>query len=405
MQKPRFQLKNKEGHFLLTCYKHCTLKVAIVLNTSWNIYNFRMNFVKSLLEQGHEVHTVAPHDEYTQKLIEVGCSHHTVYMDSRGANVLKDLALVAELGSIYSKIKPDVILHYTIKPNVYGTLAAAILRIPVINNVCGLGTVFLKGGLVSWIAKFLYKISFRFPKKVFFQNPADLQLFLDKKLVTADRVALLPGSGIDLSAFTPKPFSRNRVFTFLMISRLIVDKGIHEYIEAIRHLKAKGIDARFQLLGAKDPEHKRGIALSTIDEWIDEGLVEYLGKTDDVRPYIHAADCVVLPSYREGSPRSLMEAACLSKPIVATDVPGCNQVVKHRLNGLLCKAQDAEDLAITLFTMMGMSDAALQLMGECGRYKMEKEFSDEIIAEEYLQAMHEINAAKVKVKFAYSQSS
>lgn len=386
---------------MLSCCKHITLKVAIVLNTSWNIYNFRMNFVKSLLTQGHEVHTVAPHDEYTQKLVGAGCIHHTVYMDSRGANILKDLALVAELSSIYSKIKPDVILHYTIKPNVYGTLAAAILGIPVINNVCGLGTVFLKGGLVSWIAKLLYKVSFRFPKKVFFQNPNDLQLFLDKKLVPADRVALLPGSGINLNAFTPLPFKRNRVFTFLMISRLIIDKGVLEFIEAIRMLKAKGIDARFQLLGAKDPEHKRGIALATIDEWMEEGIVEYLGKTDDVRPYIHAADCVVLPSYREGSPRSLMEAACLSKPIVATDVPGCNQVVKHRFNGLLCKAQDPEELALTLFTMLSMSDSALQLMGECGRHKMENEFSDEIITKEYLQAMHEINAAKVKVKFAY----
>lgn len=360
-----------------------------------------MNFVKSLLKQGHEVHTVAPHDDYTTKLIEAGCVHHTVFMDSRGANILKDLALVAELAGIYSKIKPDVILHYTIKPNVYGTMAAAILRIPVINNVCGLGTVFLKGGLVSLIAKLLYKISFRFPKKVFFQNPNDLQLFLDKKLVAADRVALLPGSGINLNDFTPMPFKRNRVFTFLMISRLIIDKGVLEFIEAIRMLKAKGIDARFQLLGAKDPDHKRGIPLATIDEWIEEGVVEYLGKTDDVKPYIHAADCVVLPSYREGSPRSLMEAACLSKPIVATDVPGCNQVVKHRFNGLLCKAQDAEDLALTLFAMMGMSDATLQLMGECGRQKMEKEFSDEIITEEYLQAMHEIDASKVKMKFAY----
>lgn len=405
MQKLRFQGKNKEGHFLISVYKYYTLRVAIVLNTSWNIYNFRMNFVKSLLERGHEVHTVAPHDEYTQRLTEAGCIHHTVYMDSRGANVIKDLALVAELGNIYSKIKPDIVLHYTIKPNVYGTLAAAILRIPAINNVCGLGTVFLKGGLVSWVAKLLYKISFRFPKKVFFQNPNDLQLFLDKKLVAADRVALLPGSGIDLSIFTPMPFKRNRVFTFLMISRLIIDKGVLEFIEAIRMLRAKGIDARFQLLGAKDPEHKRGIALTTIDEWIEEGIIEYLGKTDDVRPYIHAADCVVLPSYREGSPRSLMEAACLSKPIVATDVPGCSQVVKHRFNGLLCKAQDAEDLAITLFTMMSMSDSELQLMGECGRHKMEKEFNDQIILDEYLQVMHEVDASKVKMKFAYSQSS
>ena len=381
--------------------KHQKVKVAIVLNTSWNIYNFRMNFVKSLLAQGHEVHTVAPSDEYTSKLIEAGCTHHPIYMDSRGANIIKDLALVVELASVYSKIKPDVILHFTIKPNVYGTLAAAILRIPVINNVCGLGTVFLKGGLVSLTAKLLYKVSFRFAQKVFFQNPHDLQLFLDKKLVRVNQVDLLPGSGIDLKAFKPKLFKRHRPFTFLMISRLILDKGIVEYIEAIRILKAKGIKARFQLLGAKDPKHKRGIQLSTIDEWLEEGVVEYLGKTDDVQSHIHQADCVVLPSYREGSPRSLMEAACLSKPIIATDVPGCNQVVKHRFNGLLCKVQDAEDLAATMFTMMGMTDASLQHMGECGRHKMEQEFSDTLITESYLQVMNSIAASQVTMKFSY----
>ncbi|MCC6837812.1 MAG: glycosyltransferase, partial [Bacteroidia bacterium] len=159
------------------------MRVAIVLNTSWNIYNFRMNLIRSLQAAGHEIHTVAPVDEFTPKLIEAGCTHHALKMDSRGANPIKDLALIFELYATYKRIKPDVILHYTIKPNVYGALAAALLKIPVVNNVCGLGTVFLKDDLVSRFAMFLYKISFRFPKKVFFQNPDDLNLFLDKKLV------------------------------------------------------------------------------------------------------------------------------------------------------------------------------------------------------------------------------
>src|SRR5687768_551248 len=182
------------------------MKIAVVLNTSWNIYNFRMNFIKELLSQGHEVHTVAPADEYTRHLTEAGCIHHRIKMDSRGANPVKDSALILELFSIYRRVKPDVILHYTIKPNVYGTIAAALLGIPVINNVCGLGTVFLKDNLVSAIAIFLYKISFRFATKVFFQNPEDQKLFVDKKLVPANAVDILPGSGIDLSRFKPVSF-------------------------------------------------------------------------------------------------------------------------------------------------------------------------------------------------------
>src|SRR5882762_10393955 len=199
------------------------MKIAIVLNTSWNIYNFRMNVVRSLQEQGHEVHTVAPIDDYTRSLREAGCVHHPVKMDSRGANPIKDAALIVELWSIYRKMRPDVILHYTIKPNVYGSLAAGMLGIPTINNVCGLGTVFLKNNLVSAVAIFLYRVSFRFASKVFFQNPDDLALFLNKKLVDKSKTDLIPGSGIDLLRFQPMEFKRNKSFTFLLVSRLITD--------------------------------------------------------------------------------------------------------------------------------------------------------------------------------------
>jgi glycosyltransferase involved in cell wall biosynthesis len=233
-----------------------------------------MNFIASLQSQGHEVHTVAPVDDFTHFLTAAGCIHHPLRMDSRGANPVKDTALIIELWSIYRKMRPDIILHYTIKPNVYGSLAAGILGIPVINNVCGLGTVFLKDNLVSAIAISLYRISFRFASKVFFQNPEDLSLFLDKKLVTPEKTDLVPGSGIDLNKFQPVAFKRNSSFTFLLISRLITDKGILEYIKAVEQLQAQGINARFQILGAKDPSHKRGIELKTIDAWIRNGTIE-----------------------------------------------------------------------------------------------------------------------------------
>lgn len=363
------------------------MKIAIVLNTSWNIYNFRMNFVKSLQEQGHEVHTIAPHDPYTRRLIEAGCIHHNVKMDSRGANPVKDFFLILEFLSIYRKVRPDVILHYTIKPNIYGTLAAAMLKIPTINNVCGLGTVFLKKGIVSSIALALYKWSFRYPKKVFFQNSDDHKLFVERELVSAEIADLLPGSGVDLEKFYSVPYQKNKQFTFLLISRLITDKGVLEFIEAVRKLRSGGLDARFQILGAKDPEHKRGIQLKTIDEWISAGLIEYLGTTDDVRQYIHKADCVVLPSYREGAPRTLLEAASSSKPIVATDVPGCHHVVVHNYNGLLCKLKDANDLAEKMKTMAHLDEPRLKEMGENGRKKVEQEYSEAIVIDKYLTAI------------------
>ncbi|HMV09772.1 MAG TPA: glycosyltransferase family 4 protein [Cyclobacteriaceae bacterium] len=363
------------------------MKVAIVLNTSWNIYNFRMNLVRSLQAGGHEVHTVAPNDEYTHHLTEAGCIHHPVRMDSRGANPVKDLALIFELHSIYKKIRPDVILHYTIKPNVYGSLAASFLKIPVVNNVCGLGTVFLKNDLLSAIAMFLYRVSFKFPRKVFFQNPDDLNLFINKKLVPSATVDLLPGSGIDLTKFHPVSFKRNEKFTFLLISRLITDKGILEYIEAVKKLRAEGLDARFQVLGAIDPEHKRGIKREIIQEWINAGIIEYLGTTKDVRHFIELADCVVLPSYREGTPRTLLEAASSSKPIVATNVPGCTQVVEDKINGLLCNLKDSDDLAAKMRAMANFDDDTLKAMGVNGRKKMEAEYDESIVIDKYLHTL------------------
>jgi glycosyltransferase involved in cell wall biosynthesis len=352
-----------------------------------------MNFVKKLLAQGYEVHTIAPHDNYAQYLEEIGCKHHDVKMDSRGANPIKDIALIIELWSIYRKVKPDIVLHYTIKPNVYGTFAASILKIPTINNVCGLGTVFLKKNVVSAFAIFLYKIAFRFPKKVFFQNPDDLALFLNNDLVPAKSADLLPGSGIDLNKFQPAQFKRNESFTFLLISRLITDKGILEYIEAVKKLKSKGVVARFQLLGGKDPEHKRGIQLPVIDEWIKSNTIEYLGTTDDVRQFINAADCIVLPSYREGTPRTLLEAASSSKPIVATDVPGCHHVVENNYNGLLCKIKNADDLASKMEQMIAFDDATLKKFGENGRRKIEFEFDEELVIAKYLNEIASLKAA------------
>jgi len=372
------------------------MKVALVLNTSWNLYNFRLNLIKSLQANGHEVHTIAPTDSHTPFLLEQGCHHHKLRMDSRGANPIKDIALIFELYSIYRRVKPDIILHYTIKPNVYGTLAAAILRIPVVNNVCGLGTVFLKKDMISRVAKVLYRLSFRFARKVFFQNPDDRDLFIGEKLVPENAVDLLPGSGIDLKKFTPLPFTRNTEFTFLLISRLITDKGILEYVEAVKKLKSEGVHARFQVLGAVDEEHKRGIERSVINSWIKAGTIEYLGTTEDVRPFIHRADCVVLPSYREGTPRVLLEAASSAKPIIATNVPGCNHVVEDQLNGLLCNLKDANDLAEKMKTMALLNDDRLKSFGINGRHKMETQFDENQVITKYLQTLNEVESEQLR---------
>jgi glycosyltransferase involved in cell wall biosynthesis len=365
------------------------MKVAIVLNTSWNIYNFRKGLIDSLLTEGHEIHCIAPKDNFSEKLVELGCKYHIVRMDSRGANPIKDLALTLELLSIYKRIQPDVIFHYTIKPNIYGTIAARLLRIPTVNNVCGLGTVFLKEGLVSRIAMFLYRFAFRFPKKIFFQNYDDQDLFISRSLVAKEITDVLPGSGINLSHFKPLQVTieKEKRFTFLMISRLIYDKGVVEYIDAIKELRKRNVLCNFQILGAKDPKHKRGIDPKLIDAWVEEGLVDYLGTTEDVRNLLSHADCVVLPSYREGTPRTLLEAASLAKPLIATNVPGCRNVVKHNFNGFLCELRSGKDLADKMEDMYKLAEEKRRSFGANSRRLVENEFDEQIVIDKYIQLL------------------
>jgi glycosyltransferase involved in cell wall biosynthesis len=367
------------------------MKIAIVLNTSWNVYNFRLGLINALREDGNEIFVIAPPDQYSNRLVDMGFKFFPVRMDSRGVNPMKDFRLILELYKLYKKVGPDIILHYTVKPNIYGTLAAKAAGIPMINNVCGLGTVFLKKGLVSVVAKTLYRFAFRYPHKVFFQNHDDFQLFVREKLIKSRIADTVPGSGIDLKKFQPDEYSDSTAsFTFLVISRLIYDKGIIEYIDAIRKLNALGINARFQILGAKDPVHKRGIPVEIVDSWIQEGLVEYLGTTDDVKSKVALADCVVLPSYREGLPRTLLEAASMGKPIITTNTAGCKHVVDDQENGFLCEVKSADDLAEKMLKMLQLSPEDRKLMGEKGRNKVLQQFDENIVINKYQEAIKKL---------------
>jgi glycosyltransferase involved in cell wall biosynthesis len=370
------------------------MKIAIVINTSWNIYNFRMGLINALLQEGMEVYAIAPEDSYSHILRETKCKFEPISIDNTGTNPFNDCTLIYELYKIYKRIKPDIILHFTIKPNIYGTMAAKFLNIPIINNVSGLGTIFLNKSYATNIALFMYKLAFQYPNWVFFQNSFDRQVFIDLRLVNNRISEVLPGSGIDIDYFRPAISTRNEKFTFLIISRLIKEKGVIEYIEAARILRSRGIKAVFQVLGAKEVSHSRGIPLETIDEWIEEGIIEYLGVTNDVRMFINNADCIVLPSYREGTPRTLLEAASLAKPIVTTNVPGCNNVVEHGFNGYLCQMKDADDLALKMFKIMNLSIAERLAMGENSRMKIVEKFDERIVIKKYLNAIYRIKFGK-----------
>ncbi|WP_422360688.1 glycosyltransferase family 4 protein [Reichenbachiella sp.] len=366
------------------------MRIAITINTSWNIYNFRLGLIRAFINQGHDVVAIAPYDEYSNKLEEVGCEYVPITMDNTGSNPFKDFALLRQLKKVYQHVMPDVILHYTVKPNIYGTLAAHSLNIPVINNVSGLGTVFLSKSVASFAAKKLYKRAFKNAQVVFFQNSDDREVFISEIDLPNLSSDLLPGSGINLSQFQPNPIPSQEHKTFLMISRVIIDKGVIEFIEAAKLVKKKYPHTSFQLLGKLDTNHVRGIPYETISDAADSAVLEYLGETDDVRPFIQNAHCVVLPSYREGTPRTLLEAAALGKPIVTTDVPGCREVVENGENGYLCEVKSSSDLSKKMITICEKSDNDLQIMGDKSRMLAESKFDEQIVISQYLKHLSNI---------------
>jgi glycosyltransferase involved in cell wall biosynthesis len=364
------------------------MKIAIVINTSWNIYNFRMGLIQKLQEEGHEVVCIAPKDNYSEKLMHAGCSFVAVSIQNKGTNPVKDFFLMLKYLFIFFKLKPDYILQFTAKPNIYGTIAARILRIPTINNVSGLGTIFLHQNLVSKIAKSLYRFAFQFPKRVFFQNNDDLDLFVKNKLVSKNITDVLPGSGVNLSKYIPLDYQRNETFVFIFIARLLYDKGLVEYVEAIKILRKEHVDAKFQVLGFTDFESKLGVPKNLLDAWISEGYIDYLGHTSEVIPYINAADCIVLPSYREGTPKTLIEALALAKPIVTTNVPGCKETVIDGENGLLCAVKNAQDLADKMYDMFNKENTELRRMGKNGRKMAEIKYDEKIVIKKYLDIIN-----------------
>ena len=370
-----------------------SLKIAVSSNCAWSIVNFRAGLIRTLLAKGYEVVAIAPRDAHAERLVEMGCRFIPIAMDNKGTNPIVDAALFSRYLAILRRERPYAFLGYTIKPNIYGSLAAQACGIPVINNITGLGTAFIRENWLTSIVKSLYRTALARSQVVFFLNEDDRSLFVQQKLVTAGRTGLLPGEGIDLQYFMPfaSKAANDPKVSFLLIARLLYDKGVGEYVEAARMLKSRRLGIVCRLLGFLDAENRTAVSRNDVESWVREGFVEYLGAADDVRPHIAATDCVVLPSYREGTPRTLLEAAAMGKPVVATDVPGCREVVEHARTGLLCQVRDAHDLSEKMHMIAEMAPLERQTMGAAGRAKMAREFDERLVIKAYFRALAEIS--------------
>lgn len=370
--------------------------MVITSNTSWYLYNFRKNTILSLIENGYHVIGVAPKDEYSEKIEQLGATFIHVNIDQGGTNPVKDFKTFIDFYKIYSKIKPDVVLNFTPKNNIYSTIAAKLCKAKAINNIAGLGMVFINESFTAKLARFLYKVSQRKADKIFFQNEDDRTLFLDNKLADVSITDRLPGSGVDLSRFTLQPANDDGIVRFLLIARMLYDKGIGHYVESARALKAKYDDGvEFQLLGFVGVNNPSAVTEDEMQAWVDDGIVNYLGVSDCVEQDIAKVDCMVLPSfYREGVPKSLLEAGAMGKPIVTTDNVGCRETVDDGVNGYLCELRSTESLTEKLELIISKTHEERLEMGRQSRLKIEREFDEKIVIQKYLDAIEEVLAKK-----------
>lgn len=350
----------------------------------------RANLGFAFQKAGYDVVFVCPYDKYSENIKE-----HFGYVDieinSKGTNPIEDIKTIYRYYKIYKEVKPDIVLQYTIKPNIYGTIAASMLSIPTINNIAGLGTLFIKHNFVTRIAKWLYKVSQKRATKIFFQNQDDFKMFVEEGLVEKDKCDVLPGSGVDIEKFKPVVKEDDGVFRFLLISRMLWAKGIQEFVDAAKIIKQKYSNVDFQLLGHLDMQSPTAISKEQMDIWVKDNYVNYLGSSDDVRVEIAQADCIVLPSfYREGTPRILLESASMEKPIITTDNVGCKDVVNDSINGYLCKVKNSKDLANKMEKMLKLTNEQRNIMGKAGRKKIVKEFDEKIVINKYLKAIEGI---------------
>ena len=337
---------------------------------------------------------IAPQDSAADaRMRGLGVERVPIEIDRAGLNPFADFRLFLRYRSLLKRLRPAAYLGYTIKPNIYGSLAAASLGIPALPNVSGLGTAFIQGGGLRALVARLYRIGFARAPVVFFQNEDDRDLFVARRIVRPAQARVLPGSGVDLEHFAPAPLLEGSP-VFLFIGRLLRDKGVGEFVEAARSIRREYPHARFQLLGGLDEGNRTGIRQPELDSWVAERILEHLGTTDDVRPFIAAASAVVLPSYREGLPRSLLEAAAMARPLIASDVPGCRDVIEDGVNGFLCNVRDAAALADAMRRLASLPRTRQLAMGKAGRRRVQERFSEALVVRAYLDVLSDLKPAK-----------
>ena len=363
------------------------MKILLFANTDWYLFNFRLSLAQALRAAGHTIVLVSPPGKYIGNLQAAGFRWIEFPLSRRGTNPLFEIKTIARLRQLYRQEKPNIVHHFTIKCVLYGSLAARLAGVKgIINAITGLGYVFIgsnqQANRLLFMVKGLYWLALR-NTRVIFQNEDDRALFQEMGLVNPAQCNLIAGSGVDTQRFKPTPEPEG-IPLIVLPARLLWDKGVGEFVEAARLLRSQGIPARFVLVGDTDPDNPAGVPDQQLHDWQTEGVVECWGWQENMSLVYECANIVCLPSYREGLPRTLVEAAACGRSLVAADVPGCREIVHNAENGLLVPVRDVQALAAAVKTLV-LIPGMRQEMGIRGRAMVEKSFSVEKVVSETLQ--------------------
>lgn len=366
--------------------------VFLTSNTSWYLYNFRASTIQALREQGNRVICLSPPDDFSRRLVdELGAEHIALPLDGKGTGAVQELRSLRFIWMVMRRYRPDFVFNFTVKMNIYCGLVCALQKIPFANNISGLGTAFIHDSWLFRRVRQVYGLVNRRAQRLFFQNEEDFSVFRNAGLLGSVPVTLLPGSGVNLKRFAFSPLPQGKPVTFLMIARLLGDKGVREYAQAAALLQARHIPARCVLLGQLGVSNRTAITRDEVQQWQHNGVLDYQGETNDVRPFIRHAHALVLPSYREGMPRTVLEAAAMGRPAIVTDVPGCRHAIEPGVTGWLCEVRSAESLAAQMQRFVEMDPADRQAAGDAARRRMEAHFSEDVVVRAYLDCLENMS--------------
>jgi glycosyltransferase involved in cell wall biosynthesis len=364
-------------------------KIAFVGNSLQTMCNFRMGVMSELVREGYEVVVIAPKDGDVTALKQAQIRLIPIEMDCKGMNPFEDMRLAKTLRNIYRKEQFSVIFHFTIKPVIYGSWAARRAKIPQISVITGLGYTFIRKGWINRLAKMLYRYALRTANEVWFLNQEDKSLFVEQSLVSPFKARLINGEGVDVNKYQSHADLTTTPFTFLFVGRVLWDKGVGEFVKAAQVIKKQHPRVQFHILGQLGANNPACVSIEQMEIWEQTRTVKYLGETSNVLPYIERATCLVLPSYREGVSRVLMEAASMERPIIATNVPGCREMVIDGHNGFLCEAQDTNSLIACMMHMLSLSEIELKAFGKNGRTHVLRYFDEQLTIALYKHKLQE----------------